>query len=553
MILMHNNLDGIVTGPEWNATAAKTEAVRLTAPGVLGVYNQVEVTEVFAAEDGHSTPLNVFSILVAEEDLNAHREPRYLNSERIKLKALKGWVFGVKRYSRPVEEMVLAIGDLSCSGTWALSGEQLQLGKLAPVPDRFIPPDSLESVPLNRVLKNNFWNGSHVLEWADTQKAGLHPLMDRPESLQELSEAVQQCVSIRLASLSDRLGNVLVQLPVTALMSRFTKARDSGDFIVKVAWHPRIAPRPLRVACEIDFDGVISGYTSSDVRTPETPLRMPLGPGSYRAAIWDEEHHLVLAATGLINFASAASFTIRICEPEPRIFDVQDKEGPPVRQRITLQTVAKTQTVGTPQQDDTGGWTHRRIYKEELSRLTSERHFVQYKPAPGQEPAEQDRALRDLRFLLNRYGQAGAWLWDPFLSAHDILDTLFHCVHSDVVLRALTEGQDIPDSHEGETRADFATEQRTILASTPGNLRGLRLEYRIRIGPAGWRFHDRFLIFPATADRGALAWSLGTSVNSLGKQHHILQQVDDGQRIMDAFLDLWDRLNGPEHLIWKTP
>jgi hypothetical protein len=61
------------------------------------------------------------------------------------------------------------------------------------------------------------------------------------------------------------------------------------------------------------------------------------------------------------------------------------------------------------------------------------------------------------------------------------------------------------------------------------------------------------LIFPATADRGALAWSLGTSVNSLGKQHHILQQVDDGQRIMDAFLDLWDRLNGPEHLIWKTP
>ena len=66
-----------------------------------------------------------------------------------------------------------------------------------------------------------------------------------------------------------------------------------------------------------------------------------------------------------------------------------------------------------------------------------------------------------------------------------------------------------------------------------------------------WDFHDRFLIFPAT-DRGALAWSLGTSVNRVGKQHHILQQVGDGQRISDAFLDLWNALDQPENRVWKS-
>jgi len=60
------------------------------------------------------------------------------------------------------------------------------------------------------------------------------------------------------------------------------------------------------------------------------------------------------------------------------------------------------------------------------------------------------------------------------------------------------------------------------------------------------------LIFPYV-ENVALAWSLGTSVNGLGKQHHILQRVDDGRIIADAFEKLWTQLDPPEHLIWKVP
>jgi hypothetical protein len=81
----------------------------------------------------------------------------------------------------------------------------------------------------------------------------------------------------------------------------------------------------------------------------------------------------------------------------------------------------------------------------------------------------------------------------------------------------------------------------------------LRLEYRIRTESAGWPFHDRFLIFPGEPGAGARAWSLGTSVNGVGKRHHILQQVDDGQLVMDAFNRLWDELDQAEHLIWRVP
>jgi hypothetical protein len=195
------------------------------------------------------------------------------------------------------------------------------------------------------------------------------------------------------------------------------------------------------------------------------------------------------------------------------------------------------------------------VYREEMTHLAQERRFVQYRPKPGQQLAERERALSDIRFLINRHGEKGAWLWDPYLSADDVLNTLFYCRFAGSDLRALTAGyappsevRDAPPSRG----AMFADEQRVVLDAAKSNLRGLRLEFRVRIGQAGWGFHDRFLIFPAD-DRGALAWSLGTSINSLGTQHHILQRVDDGQLVMDAFHELWSELDQPEHLVWKKP
>ena len=101
-------------------------------------------------------------------------------------------------------------------------------------------------------------------------------------------------------------------------------------------------------------------------------------------------------------------------------------------------------------------------------------------------------------------------------------------------------------------RPVFTDQQKEIFRNVASSHLSLKLEFRIRSGSVGWAFHDRFLIFPATG-LGARAWSLGTSVNSLGKQHHILQEAGDGQLIMQAFLDLWNELDRPEHLIWKAP
>jgi hypothetical protein len=88
------------------------------------------------------------------------------------------------------------------------------------------------------------------------------------------------------------------------------------------------------------------------------------------------------------------------------------------------------------------------------------------------------------------------------------------------------------------------------LEASKGNSFGLQLEFRSRYGGAGWGFHDRFIIFPR-AHGSALAWSLGTSINSFGDEHHILQKVLHGEPIAQAFEDLWGRLQDEKYLIWK--
>jgi hypothetical protein len=554
--------------PSWNSVRARQEMGRLTAPGVLGFYTHFEATELFAVPAGQTAPTNVLTVLVAEERLpEAAAEPVLLNSQRIKPRHLKGWIFGIKRYVKPIVELIPAFDQLSDSKKWRLSGELLGTGDLVPVPTQFVPPDATGTAPLNRVLKNNFWNGSHLFEWADPIKAPFSAVFRNPPALQELSDAIRPFVPIGIAGLSDRLGNIIVQLPVTVLIAKFGQRRTSGDFTVAIGWHPKAAPRPLRATCQKEYDNTISDFMSANTDASETLLPLQSGQGLHRGLVYDDQNQVLLAASGDLGFISSVALRILpVGIADPRIFTVRDDTGVPEEVRIGLLPDAIESVVGEPESNPAGDWTDRRIYREEASRLERELRFKQYEPKPGRQCAEHEVALTDLRTLISQHGRTGVWLWDPYLSADDVLATLFYCPFSGADLRALSSGHIVPaevqPQHEEAACATlqtspppvvtFAESQRAILQGANSNLLGLRLEYRVKTGLAGWAFHDRFLIFPGH-ERGALAWSLGTSVNSLGSQHHILQQVSDGQLVSDAFAELWDQLDQPEHLVWKVP
>src|ERR1700730_7211566 len=96
-----------ISGP--NIRTANDEIARLTVAGALGFYTHFEVTEIFAyLAKNPKMFFNVFTILVAEE--RTHQEaitPEYLGN-RITLKSLKGWTFGIQRSVTPVASLLQA-------------------------------------------------------------------------------------------------------------------------------------------------------------------------------------------------------------------------------------------------------------------------------------------------------------------------------------------------------------------------------------------------------------------------------------------------------------
>lgn len=530
----------------------------LSAPGLFGDYDHVELIELVGTSKG-GKPLNVLSIAVLSEgrpDVGEAESHEFLG-QRVKIDGFKGWSFGVVRTFRPLAALDGALASLDRGGPWDPSGNPLIVGDLWPEPPMFAPPDSTAEVPLNGVLRNNFWAGSHVLRLTDQEKVPFKPFFDDRRRIQALSDAVSSSIPIAFAGLSDLLGDVIVQIPVTVMVPSIKASPDGRVSDVRITWRSGARKRPLKIAARGRFDhllaeAAVSSEFQDTFRLPVSNHDEPL-----EAEILDAEVDDLIGAAASTSLLKRIEIRMNIIRPEPRRFVYPDVDGQRKVGRVRV-VDSRLQSVGEAPAQNASYWQERRTDLEEKRHLAETRRFVQYRPVPGS-LSERERALSDVRFLIEQHGSMGADLWDPYLTGDDILATLFWCDAAGAPLRGLTDGRDPPASPAnpqaspgvGAAPMPFPQRQRSVLERDKGNCQGLRLEYRTRRGPKGWAFHDRFLIFP-NAERGPKAWSLGTSVNSLGRAHHILHEVANPALISGAFQDLWDELDEPDHLIWRS-
>ena len=570
----------------WSITEHINHLQKLLVPGVIGNYNSFEVTEVLGFHrDSPKQPSNFISLMVAEPSFPPKEtavKPDFLNRKRIELRD-NPWSFGVVRYRVSTQQVLEALRNLSIAGEWKPGISALKVGALTPIPPQFVPADTALPHPWNGVLKNNFWEGSHVIELFDSLKTDVKFLLDEPKLLKQLAVDLRPFVKMGIDGLSDRLGNVLIQLPVTVVTTKVSSSQN-GDFLVQPIWHNATPARQLRVSCEKYEDTTVEGYGSEDVTDSlaNFPLHSPGGGARY--VLWDDQYQLVLGASAQTAFITSINMNIHVVGESisTREFYRPAPNGALELVAVPLIEERSPNIIGTPTSNPSEQWRKNRVFRDSLDSIRERKEFIQY---GGNSGAGTDDAFKDIRVLLRMHGRTGAWLWDPYLDATDVLTTLFHCPHKGADLRALTAGAAPPMAKDKEklskavafcqrveiwlrshplagwvglkplpappSKQSWQDKQLETFKNLKGNCKDLRLEFRIREGSAGWPFHDRFLIFPS--DIGpASAWSLGTSVNSFGQKHHILQKVADGELIRQAFLDLWDELNGSDYLVWRT-
>jgi hypothetical protein len=540
--------------PIWGVAQHVQHLEKLLKPKVIGFYNSFEVTEILGYHaDARQQPVNFFTLLVAEPSAPPDEiHPVFLNEKRISLPGTK-WQFGVVRYRVPTQLAIAALQKFDTNTEWSPNGIQVKVGAMAAVPPQFVATDGPEPHPWNSLLKNNHWEGSHVLELFDRTKTEVKFLLEEPRLLKKLAEEIRSVANIGIDGLSDRVGNIVIQLPVTVLSTILNSYDSDGAFGIQPVWHPSVAPRLLRITCEKYEDTTIEGFDSKDVATEMAQFSVTAPGGGARYVLWDDANKVILGASAKTLFFTSVGFGFHSTDlyGNARTFLVHSKNGV-TEMRIPVSLPSKPSIVGSSPFKPHEPWRSRRIFSNSLHELKERKEFVQY---GGKSGIGREQALKDIHFLLRKHGEFGAWLWDPYLDANDILETLFYNGHGNADLRALSAGMLPPPTNnlkkkKSQTRP-WKEVQNNTLNFSKGNGYGLRLEYRVRMGHAGWDFHDRFLIFPS-ATGGATAWSLGTSINSLGHKHHILQKVQDGELIRQAFLDLWDALEDEDYLVWKN-
>lgn len=554
-----------------NMTTAVAELRSLLEPGLLGNFTWFEAVEVIATRpletSGECQARNVFSIYVAEtgEPPEAPKQP-FVNKPAWRLKSVPGWTFGITRRPIEVSKLLESIERYGSEGVWVPPEmPSLEVGALIATSPTFCPSDSRTEAPLNGVLKNNFWAGSYVVELKDDAKSTLNDLINDDGPFEELCNLIVNVLPLHLGRVPDRLGDVLFQVPSSALIAECR--RSPGQPVdLHLAWNPDVTQRTVVGEYRVEHDGMISSLARFNFPVGSASLVIPPNSGDLRFSVWDSEKQVVLAATTANKAPDGKGFVESSWSSSlehPRRFQAKGVTDEYESHAVPLwDSDGGTRVIGYPR--PMVDWVARRKLQARMKQLVASKRFLQYGTSKADRVAERTRALEDLRILIKQLGKSAIYLWDPFLSANDILNTLAFCENSGAELRALTSSKpsklrssdedddDEKDPNVTSRREAWIKAQQTQLNTAFAGPHHMKLELRMSWGIQG-SFHDRFLIFPGFGRDRTRAWSLGASINHIGSEHCIVQEVAYPEPVLNAFLGFWNQSSKADHLVWKCP
>ena len=503
-------------------------------PGILGFYQSCEVT-VCCLLDHDNMAHNLFTLLAFESrEIPAVQSNSFLTS--------KNECFGnrlrliVTQYHISIPEAIdfcrtVEDGARQIDTPLGL----LQIKTLTPIPPTFVPKDSTQIISANRVLKNNFCGGSMVIEWYGS-KIEINEMLTEKES-QHMALRIRELLPIDLFTISDRIGNILFQLQEQIAFSVLSGTKDSTT--CSIIFDKRVTnPQKYYLNVMTDHDCTLTGFQAmGEVDKKELLLAETGGP--YVITLIDTEYNIpIFQQTTSIIRSIRTGFSIVGNLDSVRTIVLPDGST----EQIIINSFEQI-SVGNPE----FLWkeaVQQRQYKKRMDELITSREFIRY----GKGRNDRIKALCDLRTLMNSRPDARICIWDPYLSAGDLLETWYFTENYGLELRAITSNV-IPQN----TKVPLANwiEKQRVLLKTGSNQYGVNLYWRVQHGMFGFSFHDRFLIL-LFSDETPRVWSLGTSINSFGKVHHILQLVSNPRYIVDDFEELWEALADPLCLIWNS-
>ena len=512
----------------------------LLTEGSVGFYNHAEIISIFLVKAGKSYNFLTRVVFLEDDEDDFKR----INLTEDGLRTINNEVsLGIIQEKVNLSNSKDIFEDLVTNKIWRIHDNDgdLIIGDLDPLPKSFVP--KLQDVPSNAVLKDNGDNASYIIEFFSKE---FNILNLNNNEFKKICRIILEYIPIDLCFLTDRVGNILFQFPINLIKKTRIKF-DEVDVKITLQWHDLLETIPeVEVFININYDDNIIGHTSfSGVIPEEIDLKCGNSNGAPNVLIKSNESNLILYYTNefLMNIGmkigvnyTNGSRTINI---DDEVFDIN-------------LTSCETSQMGF----DTLNHimvTKDRKYDSTSHSLMDQKKFLQY----GESGVDcRDEAITDIRSIIKENCRNGLNIWDPYATSEDILRTAYFCecanTHIKVINSFSHEKKDKYEVIKEKTISDYEDfkNDETAILNSKSNNKDINLEIRCQRNE-GWKFHDRFIIFPGSMRTKPRAWTIGTSLNSIGKSHSILMEVENSQNILDAFNKLWSELENS--VLFKYP
>lgn len=507
----------------------------------LGNYNCCEMISVFLWNRKERSAANIYTIFSFEERAAVEETSENVGSFK---QITNKYSVGVQKKVFEVSK-VRSIFEKLCTGRKKqvidIGDGDLQVGHLEAVPKVFIQQDSTLEKVVNKVLKNNFRNGSYIIDFFDIDKTVLN--IWTTQDFKKLTDIIYDKIPIDLFSLSDRMGNFVFQFPSLNVRTSYHTNETETSLTYHVAF---------REQCEEDDQFILMSEGVSDESTVAFGTQIfdsngcnvtfTVGDASRvcKTTVIDIKKQLILSRQDT-SFIREMSTIMEMGSQYGEQRLIYDEKGSVV---AAVEPVwAEDIHVGPPVFRMRDDYIKKRQYDRRVQELYKRAEFRQYGRG-----MQSQKALDDVIMLMDRVKTGKVYLWDPYLTVEDLLHTWYFTKSMNVKLYAITSSE-IAEKSKMCTD-DWIIQQQEIM-NKRSNHYGIHVELRCQRENFGYPFHDRFLMNLSEDSREPQMWSLGTSVNSLGKKHHVIQSVEHPQILVDAFEELWEELSNPKCLVWK--
>ena len=252
---------------------------------------------IFIIEKNTKYVYNFYTIFIIEERLTVREECDCLTTKLIFIS--ERYSMGIQRKIWKVEKIRSIIQSLceSCESQSVDIGDGcLQIGKLEMVPKTFVPQNSTVEITMNKVLKNNFQNGSYILEFFDAEER-VKNLFSKNE-LRKITKIIFDCIPIDLFTLSDRIGNFVFQFPSINTRITYEIGKNESDLYYKLDVDERLGEENhFILQAELMDDGCIIGLGVTECKESESRISFQIGDTSpvCRTTLIDMDSQMILA------------------------------------------------------------------------------------------------------------------------------------------------------------------------------------------------------------------------------------------------------------------